>query len=183
MAIQLERELPEEPDAEHAESVIGLGSAVTLGLRSGHDAVTLAGHDVPHMNEQNSESAAARLRRSLESGEVDGLAQLYARDALLDANLPSWRVQRQGTGAIVKQFKEWYPEPPRFVEWCERPTSWGAVVECAELHGDGADETYFRTVCLLLMDGERIGTHIVYCTGAWDLATRARHARKAPMVG
>ena len=129
------------------------------------------------------ESAAARLRRSLESGEVDRLAQLYAPDALLDANLPSWRVQRQGTGAIVKQFEEWYPEPPRYVEWRERPAPWGAVVECAELHGDGADETYFRSVCLLLMDGERIGEHIVYCTGAWDPATRKRHAREAPMVG
>jgi len=132
--------------------------------------------------QETADTVATRLRTYLESGEIGRLAELYAPDALLDANLPAWRLQRQGTVAIVKQFEEWYPKPPRFVEWRERPTPWGAVVECAELHGKGADETYFRTVCLLLIDGERIGLHIVYCTGAWDPATRERHDREAPMV-
>jgi hypothetical protein len=128
------------------------------------------------------ENAAERLRQCLESGEIGRLAELYAPDALLDANLPLWRVQRQGPAAIVKQFEEWYPKPPRIVEWRERPTAWGAVVECAELHEEGAGELYVRTVCLLVMEGDRIGEHIVYCTGAWDAAARERHEREAPMV-
>jgi hypothetical protein len=132
--------------------------------------------------EETVETAAARLRRYLESGEIGRVAELYAPDALLDANLPSWRIQRQGTDAIVKQFEDWYPEPPRYVEWRERTTPWGAVVECAELGRQGAEELYFRSVCLLMMEGERIGEHIVYCTGAWDEAALERHALEAPMV-
>lgn len=123
-----------------------------------------------------------QFRACLESGRPRDLVELYAPDALLDANLPSWRVQRQGPEAIAAQFEEWYPVPARFVEWREQPAEWGTVVELAELLGEGDDETYNREAYLFFTRDGRITDQILYCTGGWDAATLARHAREAPMV-
>lgn len=119
-----------------------------------------------------------RFRESLETGDLASMAELYTPDALLDANLPSWRLQRQGPEAILAQFEEWYPAPARLVEWREQPTEWGAVVELAELLGEGESETYNREVYLFFTQDGRITDQILYCTGGWDRATLERHARR-----
>ncbi len=62
-----------------------------------------------------------QLRRCLETGEWDRLANVYAPDALLDANVPQWRFKRKGIEAIVAQYRDWYPEPVQLVEWMPTP--------------------------------------------------------------
>lgn len=124
-----------------------------------------------------------RYRMCLESGDFAALADVYATDALLDANIPSWRLQRQGSVAIREHFQEWYATGlPRFTSWHERATDWGAVIEVEAAVGEGDAETRFREAHLLCCASDRITEHVFYCTGPWDRDTVARHAAEAPMV-
>lgn len=127
-------------------------------------------------------SVAGRFRAALEERDFRTVAALFTPDALLDANIPAWRLQRQGVEAITRQIEEWFPEPARFVEWHERPTEWGAVVECAERKDEAGEELYYREVFLFFTDDDQVANFTFYCTGAWDAATLERHAREAPIV-
>lgn len=128
-------------------------------------------------------TVADRFRAALESRDLGTLAGLFTPDALLDANLPCWRLQRQGPEAIRSQMEGWFPDAPaRFCEWRERTAEWGAVVECAERKSEEGQDMYYRQIFLFFTEGDRIATFTFYCTGAWDAATLARHAREAPMV-
>lgn len=128
-------------------------------------------------------TVAERFRAALEARDLGAVAALFTADALLDANLPSWRLQRQGARAIRGQLEEWFPTAPaRFVEWRERATDWGAVVECGEQKREDGESVYYREVLLLVAEGDRIANLTLYCTGAWSAATLERHAREAPMV-
>ena len=122
-----------------------------------------------------------QLRRCLETADWDALADVYAPDALLDANVPLWRFQRKGLEEIVEQYRSWYPAPVRLVEWKPAPTEFGAVVEQAELSGDGDQETYARSLHVLRVDGGLIVHHVLYCTGQWDRINVERHALEAPI--
>lgn len=127
-------------------------------------------------------TVAERFRAALEERDFRAIAALFTADALLDANLPSWRLQRQGVQAITRQIEEWFPEPARFVEWYERPTEWGAVIECAERKDEAGEELYYREVFLVFTERDRIANFTFYCTGAWNAATLERHVREAPML-
>lgn len=121
------------------------------------------------------------LRRCLEGRDWDRLADVYAPEALLDANVPQWRFQRRGVEAIAAQYRDWYPEPVRLVEWAPTATPFGAVVEQAEWTVVEGEETYTRSVHLLHVDGGRIVRHLLYCTGRWDTSTVERHRTEAPL--
>lgn len=124
-----------------------------------------------------------RLRRCLETANWGALADVYAPDALLDANVPEWRFQRKGLDDIVAQYRDWYPQPVRITEWSETATDFGAVLEQAEQAADAdtGDEAYSRSVHLFHVAGDRITRHVLYCTGTWDRATVERHALEAPV--
>lgn len=122
-----------------------------------------------------------RLRRCLESGDWERLADVYAPDALVDVNVPQWRFQRKGIDEITAQYREWYPGAVRLVEWKPTPTGFGAVVEQADWVREGTDEIFSRSVHLLHVDDDRIVRHVMYCTGQWDRATVDRQALEAPM--
>jgi hypothetical protein len=121
-----------------------------------------------------------QLRRCLESGEWDRLSDVYEPDALLDANVPQWRFQRRGIEAIEAQYRDWYPEPVRLVEWTPTSTAFGAVVEQAEWTLVAGEDTYTRSVHLLHIDS-RIVRHVLYCTGRWNRSTVERHRLEAPL--
>lgn len=124
-----------------------------------------------------------RFKKLLESGDFDELDEVYAPNALLDANVPAWRFQRLGLDEIVAQYKEWYlPTPVRITGWKEKRTTWGAVIEVESSAGEGEDEKYVREIHIFLTADDRITEHISYCTGPWDRETVARQRAEAPMV-
>lgn len=125
--------------------------------------------------------AIEELRRCLENGDWERLADVYSPDALIDANVPQWRFQRKGLDDIVAQYRDWYPAPPRIVEWTPVPTGFGAVVEQADWTAEGDDDVYSRSLHLLHVDNGRIVRHVLYCTGQWDRATVERQALEAPV--
>ena len=121
------------------------------------------------------------LRRCLETAAWERLVEVYAPDALLDANVPQWRFQCRGVDQIIAQYRAWYPGSVRIVEWAPSDTTFGVVVEQAEWADDGTDEVFARSVHLLHLEADRIVRHVVYCTGRWDRATVERQAAAAPM--
>ena len=117
------------------------------------------------------------LRRAIGAAEHNRVAALYAPDALFDVNLPQWRFQTRGPHAIRKQLDDWHPQPPDLVEWRDRATPWGAVVELALWEGDNLD-LYSRSIHILDINNDTITQHLMYCTGDWSRdALRETHAR------
>lgn len=126
---------------------------------------------------------ADRFRKVMETLDSVAIEDVYAADALIDANVPSWRFQVQGIEAIVAQYGRWFAfGGVKVLSIREWPASFGAVLEMAlsEPDGKGAD-VYSRQMHLLFADGDKVTRQIMYCTGTWDSETVERQAREAPM--
>lgn len=125
-----------------------------------------------------------RFRKLWEAGDTEGLADLYAPDAVLDMNLPQWRFQLQGPKAITAQLKGYFDRGPIRVEsWKERTGDFGTVVEEASWWEVEPEELYYRQVHIFGIDADgRISQHVVYCPGEWDKATVEKQKAEAPMI-
>lgn len=125
-----------------------------------------------------------RFRKLLETWDAELVDEVYAPDALIDANVPSWRFQRQGLDQIRDQYASWSPRQPyRLVEWKATDIGGAVIVEVAMHEHEGTPEqVYTREVHILKIDGDRITEHTLYCTGPWDRETVARQRAEAPMV-
>ena len=111
----------------------------------------------------------------LATGEM--LPDVFADDVFLDMNVPTWRVQFQGLDAVRASRAHggrWDVRPGPVIE-----TPDGFVMETAiEEAGTGSS----RSVNLVTVVDGRIATVVHYCTGVWDPATRARHAREVTLI-
>lgn len=124
-----------------------------------------------------------RFRKLVETWDATLVDDLYTEDAFVDANVPSWRFQRQGVEEIREQYESWSPEGHRLVEWRPRSFPGGAIVETAVLEHEGTEEElYTREVHILSIADDRISEHTLYCTGPWDLETVDRQRAEAPMI-
>jgi ketosteroid isomerase-like protein len=110
---------------------------------------------------------AARFRTRLSSGDHSTIAEFYAHDVLFDVNVPEWRLQHKGPEAVRRQFDEWHPAAPDVVEWRERRTAGGLLVELALWEGEDHDQ-YSRSLHDLEISSGRISRHTMYCTGDWS---------------
>lgn len=130
------------------------------------------------------ETLAARVERCFRELDIDGLAELYHPDVLLDANPPQWRFQVRGRDEIVAWYRRTLAQADDIRCEAIRTTASGDVIVVEwELHfGEGDDEHLVREVNLLRTDGQRIVEQTCYCTGAWDPETIARQRAEAPMV-
>ena len=127
-----------------------------------------------------------RIAECLRALDAAGLAQLYRADVLLDANVPEWRYQLQGSEAVAEQLREeWAPilaAGSSVTAARVLPMHGGVVVETEVHYQDQGEEHMWRDIHVVRTDGEAVVEHIVYCTGVWDAATIARQAVEAPMV-
>ena len=125
---------------------------------------------------------ADRFRKAMETADRAALEDLYATDALLDANVPTWRFQRKGIDDIAAQYAEWTAEGGFHVgALTEHVAPWGSVIENDQREPSGDGEVYSRQRHVLLADGDKVVRHILYCTGPWDAETEARQRAEAPM--
>ena len=76
---------------------------------------------------------------------------------------------------IVERWRTALATAPDLVEWNPRSTAWGAIVELALWEGDH-HELYSRSLHLLVLDGDHITRHVMYCTGD---TTRSEYERAA----
>jgi hypothetical protein len=99
-------------------------------------------------------------------------------------NVPAWRFQTEGAEVLATILREEEFQPEfELTHWRGSPLAGkGAVVEVECHFSAHGERRMFREVHLLRRSGNEVDDHTVYCTGHWNAATIARHAREAPMI-
>jgi hypothetical protein len=127
------------------------------------------------------EELARQMVTFLETGDVpDGL---FRADVFCDLSMPTWRVQARGLEDVVTLRKEGHPGPGRVT--CTRvdATATGFVFEFEERWRDDVGEDWYSREMIRadVVDGG-IAALAVYCTGDWDRARQAEHARAVELL-
>lgn len=120
------------------------------------------------------------LIRVLESGA--GAEEVFKDETMFDLNVPSWRFQVRGAEAFDEWWHQEVQHRGRVTVGRSAATASGFVLEVSiEFEYEG-EELYARQLILCDVVGDRIVAVVLYCTGDWDAATRARQAVEAPMI-
>ncbi|MFN2419330.1 MAG: nuclear transport factor 2 family protein [Candidatus Limnocylindria bacterium] len=132
----------------------------------------------------DSDTTVARIVAALEAADYPSLADLYAANAVLDMNLPTWRFQHQGADRIVSYFRHQTGSLTDLRCTYSRAVSTDDIVVVeSECRFDGDDGEYlWRCVDIFAVANSCITRHTQYCTGCWKPGDIARQAAEAPMV-
>lgn len=123
-------------------------------------------------------SITAEFVQFLESTEDPG--NLFAHDLFCDFNVPRWRYQLRGVEELAHEIR--HQGENRLNVLRIEPTASGFVLE-AEVDVRIDDEPYYeRTLWLVTTEQDAITAITLYCSGEWDMETKARQAREAPML-
>jgi hypothetical protein len=129
---------------------------------------------------EQAERIARRLIALLETGNPpDGL---FTADVFCDFTSPRWRVQAQGADALVALRRRGHPTAGRVPRFRCDPTPRGFVLEVEEEWAQDGEHWYCRELFRADVQGEAIAALSVYCTGDWDSARRAEHAREVRLL-
>ena len=132
------------------------------------------------MDAAEASALAEKMIVFLESGEVP--RGLFRPDVFGDIALPHWRLQTQGVDEVVQLRRSEHSGPSVVTSWRADPTPDGFVLEFEERWEAGSHEWYSRELLRAdVVDGE-IAELAVYCTGDWDEARQAEHARQVTLV-
>lgn len=123
---------------------------------------------------------AEQLVAFLETGEPP--PGLFASDVFMDLTLPRWRVQTQGVAGIVATRREGGHVRGRVPRWRCDPTPTGFVLEFEERWHHGGQAWYARELLRADVEDGAIVALAVYCTGDWDSAREAEHAREVRLI-
>lgn len=157
------------PDDVHRQTA--LGGPVRELLLFGGDP-----HTSPRIDLSPADSTVERAVAALLLGDRRALAACYAPDALVDVNVPRWRLQATGRAEIDALLREELEVPGRRCTALRRTdTSVGALVETAVSFPAADGERCWRDQHHLVFAGGSLVEHTVYCTGIWDASTVARH--------
>jgi hypothetical protein len=141
---------------------------------------SFARHALNFVNQPEADTVAARLIAFLETGQA--APNLFAEDAFVDFTLPRWRLQAQGLHDVIQLRLAGHPGPGRVSRSRCDPTPSGFVLEVEERWQDRAGDWYCRELFRADVRGETITALSVYCTGDWDAARRAQHARDVQLL-
>jgi hypothetical protein len=123
---------------------------------------------------------AGKLILFLETGNVpDGL---FTADVFCDFTLPQWRLQARGIEDVVALRKAGHPVPGRVPRSRFDVTTTGFVLEVEEQWDQDGETWYCRELMRADLSAGGISQLSVYCTGDWDAARVARHAREVSLV-
>lgn len=132
------------------------------------------------MTAADAEEVAARFVKFLETGEPP--TALFTDDAYVDFTSPRWRVQAEGKDAVIAMRLKSHPAPGRVPRWRCDPTPTGFVLELEEQWQEGGEQWYCREMFRADVRDASIAHLSVYCTGDWDRARRAEHAREVRLL-
>lgn len=132
------------------------------------------------MNAAEATAVAERLIAFMETG--DAHPELFARDAFVDFTLPRWRLQAEGGDEVVALRRKSHPHPGKITRRRIDPTPTGFVLELEEQWEAGGDQWYCREMFRADVRAGSIANLAVYCTGDWDTARRAEHAREVRLL-
>jgi hypothetical protein len=116
----------------------------------------------------------------LETGRAP--AGLFAPDVFVDFTMPRWRLQARGVAGALAQRRAGHPRPGRVPRSRFDPIPTGFVLEVEEVWDDGGEQWYCRELFRADVTTEGISELAVYCTGDWDGARRAEHAREVTLL-
>jgi hypothetical protein len=128
----------------------------------------------------DAEEVATRFVQFLETGEPP--TALFTDDAFVDFTSPRWRAQAQGKDQVVALRRKSHPTVGRVPRWRCDPTPTGFVLELEEQWQDGGEQWYCREMFRADVRDASIAHLSVYCTGDWDTARRAEHAREVRLL-
>lgn len=123
---------------------------------------------------------AAQFVAFLESGTPP--AGLFAPDLFCDFTMPRWRLQARGVDDAVALRRAGHPGPSRVPRSRFDATATGFVLEVEEQWEQDGESWYCRELFRADVSGGSIGELSVYCTGDWDRARVAEHARTVRLL-
>lgn len=132
------------------------------------------------MEDAAARALAEKLVCFLETNEAP--AGLFSADVFLDLTLPRWRVQAVGVARLIEIRREGGHARGRVPRWRCDPTAGGFVLEFEERWRHDGRDWYAREMVRAEIDGGAIVGLSVYCTGDWDAAREAEHAREVRLV-
>jgi hypothetical protein len=116
----------------------------------------------------------------LETGEA--APGLFAPDVFVDATFPRWRLQAEGRVAALALRRAGHPCAGRVPRSRLDATPTGFVLEVEETWEAGGDSWYCRELFRADVGADGITQLAVYCTGDWDTARVAEHARQVTLI-
>ena len=129
---------------------------------------------------ERSHELAEKFVAFLETGDVP--AGLFAPDVFCDFTMPTWRLQAQGAEESLALRSGGHPGPSQVVRSRFDPTPTGFVLEVEEAWDDDGGHWYCRELFRADVGAAGITDLAVYCTGDWDEAQVAQHARSVTLI-
>jgi hypothetical protein len=126
------------------------------------------------------DTSVDRFIAFLQTGATDGL---LAPDVFGDITLPHWRVQALGADEFVGMKARMHPPGGRVRVEKVLAGPRGYTLKVEERWDDGGQSWYCREAFLCDLDEDgRITELSVYCTGDWDEAAVAEHAKAVTLI-
>ena len=116
----------------------------------------------------------------LETGQAQ--PGLFAPDVFTDFTMPTWRLQAQGAEDSLALRSGGHPGPGQVIRSRFDPTPTGFVLEVEEAWDDDGGHWYCRELFRADVGPAGITDLAVYCTGDWDEAQVAQHARSVTLI-
>ena len=127
------------------------------------------------------EQLAKGLVQVLETYE--GIDEVFAANAFLDINVPTWRFQLESPTAFIAWLQEYCPGGYRISARPPLATASGFVLEVegeyADHHGS---ELFFRNLYVCGVQNARVSEMSFWCTGDWDAETRDHHKAEVQLL-
>lgn len=108
---------------------------------------------------------------------------LMQPDVFCDLTLPQWRIQTTNAEDLEDLRRKSHPDLGEVARWSAEPTPSGFVFEFEERWTDARGENWYcRELLRATVRDGRIASLSIYCTGDWDTAKQAEHARAVKLV-
>ena len=128
-------------------------------------------------------ASVERWRVFLETSGATVPEGLFADEVFGDLTFPHWRLQTADAAGLVHVRRAQHPQPGkvRVEKVSGDPTGYSMKIE--ERWLDGGEEWYCREgfLCELNAAGQ-VSEFSLYCTGDWDQARQAEHARSVTLL-
>ena len=123
---------------------------------------------------------ADKLVSFMETGAVP--EGLFTPEVFCDFTMPQWRLQAQGIEDVVALRRGGHPGPSRVPRSRLDATQSGFVLEVEERWEQDGESWYCRELLRADVSDGAISELSVYCTGDWDRAQVAEHARSVRLL-
>lgn len=107
---------------------------------------------------------------------------LFTEDVFVDFTRPWWRTQVRGVGPLRSLRTAGHPAVGLVPRWRTDRTDRGFVIEFEERWLADGKEWYAREMARADVANGAIENLSIYCTGDWDPAVVAEHARQEVML-